>query len=97
MAAPIYAATGSKLRALGIATISGLSEPIGALIALIAVKPFVALTNLHMLLGFVGGIMGAVCVMELLPEGRKCRRDLALAQGVAVGAAAMGWTLYVGV
>jgi len=35
----------------------GLSEPIGALIALVAVKPFISEEPLHYILAFVGGIM----------------------------------------
>ena len=44
-----------------------------------------------------GGVMLAVCGLELWPEGRRCRRDARLAQGIALGAAAMLWTLWVGV
>jgi hypothetical protein len=35
----------------------GLSEPIGALVALVAVKPFISEEPLHYILAFVGGIM----------------------------------------
>ena len=35
----------------------GLSEPLGALIALVVVKPFVSEEPLHFILAFVGGIM----------------------------------------
>ncbi len=98
VAAPIYAATRSRWRALGIATASGLSEPVGALIALLLVKPFVSsLQMLHYLLAFVGGVMLAVCAMELWPEARKCQRHVRMAQGIASGIVLMGWTLYVGV
>lgn len=98
VAAPIYAATGSRWRALGVASASGLSEPVGALIAILLVKPFVtSLEQLDYLLAFVGGIMLAVCVVELWPEARRCRHDVRMGQGIAVGALVMGWTLYVGV
>lgn len=36
----MYAATGSRWKAVGLATASGLSEPLGALLALLLVKPF---------------------------------------------------------
>lgn len=49
------------------------------------------------ILAFVGGIMAAVCVLELWPEARKCRADARLVAGVALGTLAMGWTLWVGV
>lgn len=98
VAAPIYAATGSKTRALAVATLSGLSEPLGALAALLVARPFVnSVQRLDYLLAFVGGIMLAVCVLELWPEGRKCRQDARLAQGALLGALLMGGTLLAGV
>lgn len=98
IAAPIYAATGSKTKAMTIATLSGLSEPLGASVALFVFRPFVnSIERLDFVLAFVGGIMLAVCVLELWPEGRKCRQDVRLFQGIVLGSIAMGWTLYAGV
>ena len=97
VAAPVFAATGSRRRALAMATVSGLSEPAGALLALCFVKPYLTPTLLQYLLAATGGMMSAVCAIELLPEGRKCRHDHALARGVLVGTAVMLGTLYVGV
>ena len=75
VAAPIYAATGSRWKALGAAAASGLSEPVGAAAALLLVKPWLNEARLQYMLAAVGGIMTAVCVVELLPEGRKCKQD----------------------
>lgn len=97
VAAPVYAATGSRWKALAIATISGLSEPVGALLALLSVKPLLSEDSLHYILAFAGGIMTAVCVVELWPEGRKCHADDKLVIGIVVGAIVMAWTLWVGV
>ena len=97
VAAPVYAATGSRWKAVAIATASGLSEPLGAVIALVAARPVMAQSMLHYILAFVGGIMAAVCVLELWPEGRKCKADRQLVAGVAVGATVMAWTLWIGV
>jgi ZIP family zinc transporter len=97
VAAPVYAATGSRWKALAIATVSGLSEPVGALLALLSVKPLLSEDSLHYILAFAGGIMTAVCVVELWPEGRKCRADDKLMIGIGVGAVVMAWTLWVGV
>ena len=97
VAAPVYAATGSRWKALGMAAASGLSEPIGALIALLSVKPVISEESLHVILAVVGGIMAAVCVLELLPEAKKCNDDRKLALGVVCGAVIMGSTLLVGV
>ena len=54
VAAPIYAATGSRTKALLIATISGLSEPLGALTALVFVKPFLTPARLQCALALTG-------------------------------------------
>lgn len=97
VAAPVYAATGSRWKAMGIAVASGLSEPVGALIALLFVKPFLTPILLQYMLAFVGGIMISVCGLELWPEARKCEDDWRLGQGVLAGTVIMGWTLYIGI
>lgn len=98
IAVPVYAATNSKLKAIGLAAASGLSEPLGALVALFVFKPFVdTLEQLDYVLAFVGGVMLSVCALELWPEGRKCRQDLKMGQGVLLGSLIMGWTLMIGV
>jgi ZIP family zinc transporter len=93
VAAPIYAATGSRRQAFLTAFFSGLSEPLGALLALLFVKPYLTPHRLQLMLAFVGGMMTAVCFVELLPEGRACRRDAALAKGCIVGGVIMAATL----
>ena len=52
------------------ATLSGLSEPTGALLALCFIKPYLTPMLLQYLLASTGGMMSAVCFLELLPEGR---------------------------
>lgn len=97
VAAPVYAATGSRRQALLMATASGLSEPAGALLALLVIKPYLTPLLLQYLLAGTGGVMMAVCVIELFPEGRKCRHDGQLLKGMLIGSAVMLGTLYVGV
>jgi ZIP family zinc transporter len=94
VAAPVYAATGSRWKALGLATASGLSEPLGALLALLLVKPFLTAARLQYLLSFVGGVMAAVSLLELWPEAKRCRNDQRMAWGIALGASLMGATLF---
>lgn len=97
VAAPVYAATNSRWRAVGLALASGLSEPVGALFALLTMRPYLTEQHLQFVLAFVGGIMMAVCALELWPEARKCRNDQRLLAGIALGASLMGWTLYIGI
>jgi ZIP family zinc transporter len=96
IAAPVYAATGSRSRAILLATASGLSEPVGALIALKFMKPYLTPTRLEHLLAGTGGIMVAVCALELWPEARKCGNSDNMYRGVIFGAALMMLTLYLG-
>ena len=60
----------SQPKALLMATLSGLSEPAGALLALCFIKPYLTPMLLQYLLASTGGMMSAVCFLELLPEGR---------------------------
>ena len=88
IAAPIYAATGSRLRAVGAALASGLSEPLGAAAALALVRASGASVDeaaLHALLAAVGGLMFAVCAVELLPEARQCGAPAHMWGGIAAG------------
>ncbi|CAG9460526.1 unnamed protein product [Pedinophyceae sp. YPF-701] len=96
VAAPVYAATGSRSQAFLLAAASGLSEPVGAVVALVFLRQVDTSQWMGVLLAFVGGIMTAVCATELLPEGRKCDSPRQLALGTVVGAAVMVWTLQVG-
>jgi zinc transporter, ZIP family len=97
VAAPVYAATGSRRKALALATASGLSEPLGALFALFFIQPYLTPLRLQYMLAATGGVMSAVCFIELWPEGKKCKNDLSLAKGILLGSALMLGTLYVGV
>lgn len=77
--------------------LQGLSEPLGALIALLLVKPFITEEPLHYILAFVGGIMMSVCAIELWPEAKRCKEDARLAQGIFAGTVVMAVTLAMGV
>lgn len=97
VAAPVFAATGSRPAALALAALSGLSEPVGALVALTVARPLATEARLAYVLAAAGGVMAAVCAADLVPHGVRCAAPRRLVAGVAVGAAAMGWTLWLGV
>ena len=96
IAAPVYAATGSRTRAILLATASGLSEPIGALVALKFMKPYLTPARLEHLLAATGGIMIAVSVLELWPEAKKCANNDSMYRGILIGSGLMLLTLYLG-
>jgi ZIP family zinc transporter len=68
---PVYCATGSKKKALGLSLLSGLSEPIGALIGYAILSPFMNDTIFGILFAGVAGIMVFISLDELLPTARE--------------------------
>ncbi|GMH32984.1 hypothetical protein BSKO_00818 [Bryopsis sp. KO-2023] len=96
IAGPVFAATGSRWKAVGLAFASGMSEPLGACLAVSLIGPVLTHKTLDWMLTFVGGIMLSVCVLELWPEGRKCRNDMKFAHGIVFGSVMIAATLFWG-
>lgn len=67
---PIFYATGSRLKAFWYSFLSGLSEPIGALIGYLTLKPFLSEVVLGMVLSGTAGIMVYIALDELLPTAK---------------------------
>lgn len=98
VAIPIYYATKSKKKALLLATLSGLSEPIGALICLGVTSIFgIELTSggpiFPLILSAVAGIMIYISLDELLPTAEKYGKHHIAIAGVISGMAIMGISL----
>jgi len=85
---PIYYATGNKKRAFLYTFLSGLSEPLGALLAYFFLSPFVNDTIMGCLFSIIAGIMMHISFYELLPTarnyGERKRRYQAFLFGVIV-------------
>lgn len=75
VAAPVYAATGSRQKAFWWATISGLTEPLGALVAFGLVSFLVPETLFGVVFGLIAGMMVFVAIDELLPAARRYQTD----------------------
>ncbi|MFB9731870.1 zinc transporter ZupT [Ornithinimicrobium kibberense] len=71
VAAPIYAATRSRGTALFWATVSGLAEPVGAVVGFVLLRAVLPEEWLVLSLALVAGTMLAVSFMELLPAARR--------------------------
>ena len=67
IAVPIYYAGGSKWAAFGWATLAGMSEPIGALLAWGVFANNNSATANGASFGIVAGIMVAICFKEMIP------------------------------
>jgi ZIP family zinc transporter len=68
---PIYYATGSRAKALGWAFLSGISEPIGALLAYLVLMNHIGPMAYGIVFGFVGGMMCYICLHELIPTAHR--------------------------
>jgi len=71
VAIPIYFATGDKKKALGWSLLSGLTEPLGALIAYLILLPLLNDTVFGVLFGAIAGIMVFISLDELLPTAEE--------------------------
>ena len=71
IAIPVYYATKNKKKALGLTFISGMSEPLGALLAFFFLKPIINNTIMGGLFAIIAGIMSYISITELLPAALK--------------------------
>ncbi len=100
VAIPIYYATKSKGKALLYATLSGLSEVVGALLCLAVTAVFgMELTGggaaFPLILAAVAGIMIYISLDELLPTAEKYGKHHVAIAGVVGGMAIMGISLLI--
>ncbi len=68
---PIYYATNNKRKAFKYSFISGLAEPVGALIGYLILLPFFSPLTFGILFAAVAGIMVFISIDELLPAARE--------------------------
>ncbi len=71
VAVPIYYATDSKKKALTYSFLSGLSEPLGALIGYMILRPFLSNTLIGLVFSAVGGVMVFISLDKLLPTAKE--------------------------
>lgn len=71
VAVPIFFATGNRKKAFKLSFFSGLSEPIGALLAFLVLLPFLNDLMFGMIFAAVAGIMVFISLDELLPAAKK--------------------------
>ena len=95
IAVPIYYSTKSKKKAFLYSFASGLAEPLGALICVLFLMPYLTHEFVSLSLGFVAGIMVFISFDELLPIAyTKENAHLAVA-GVFLGMVTMGLSLLI--
>ena len=90
---PIYQATGSKIKAFRYSFLSGLAEPLGALIGWLILKPIMSDTVFGILFAGVAGIMVFISFDELLPAAREYGEHHLSIYGLISGMAVMAISL----
>ena len=95
VAAPIYFATGDKKRALWLTFLSGVSEPVGAMLAYLLLRPFLTPTLFGVVFGAISGIMVLISFDELLPASRAYGETHLSLLGLIFGMMVMGASLVI--
>ncbi len=92
---PIYQSTGSRKKAFVYSFLSGMAEPVGALIGFLFLLPFWTPTVNALLLAFVSGIMVYISFDELLPGTEKYGRHHYGVAGIIAGMLIMALSLLI--
>jgi len=82
---PIFYATNDRKAAFKYSFLSGVAEPVGALIGFLILLPFLSDALLASLLAFVAGIMIYISLDELLPMAHKYGHSHMVIIGVIIG------------
>lgn len=90
---PIYYATGDKKKAFLYSFLSGMSEPLGAIIGYTLLRNIINDITLGILLSSVAGIMVFISLDELLPTARKYGEYHISIYGLIAGMAVMAISL----
>ncbi len=93
VAVPVFYATGSRKKAFTLSFLSGLSEPVGALVGYLLLRNFLNDTVLGIIFAAVAGIMVYISLDELLPAAEEyCEHHVAI-WGLVAGMAVMAISL----
>lgn len=92
---PVYYATGSRKKAFLLSFLSGLSEPVGALIGYLILMPFMNDQLFGILFASVAGIMVFISLDELLPAAREYGEHHLSIYGLLAGMAVMAFSLLI--
>lgn len=90
---PVYYATGSRKKAFLYSFLSGLSEPVGALVGFLILRPFMNDVIYGILFAGVAGIMVFISLDELLPSAEKYGEHHLSIYGLVAGMGVMALSL----
>ncbi len=90
---PVFHATGDRWKAFRLSFLSGLAEPIGALVGYLLLMPFLSPMVMGAVFAMVAGIMVYISLDELLPAAREWGEHHISIYGVVSGMAIMAISL----
>lgn len=93
IAAPVYFATRSKSRTIIACLISGLAEPLGALLGYAILQPFLSSAIFGGVFGVIAGIMVFLSLDELLPAAKRYASGHETVYGLCAGMVVMALSL----
>lgn len=95
VAVPIYYGTGSRKKAIGYSFLSGLAEPLGAIIGHLILMPFLNDVVFGIIFALIAGIMVFISLDELLPTAREYGENHLAIYGLVAGMAVMAISLII--
>jgi ZIP family zinc transporter len=90
---PMYFATGSRKKAFAYSFLSGVSEPLGALVGYLVLRPFISDPVMGMVFAAVAGIMVFISLDQLIPNAKKYGEGHPSVYGLIAGMAVMALSL----
>jgi ZIP family zinc transporter len=90
---PIFYATGNRKKAFIYSFLSGLAEPVGAIVGYLILLPFLSNTVYGIIYALVAGIMVFISLDELLPAAREYGEHHLSIYGLILGMALMAISL----
>ncbi|NLC45025.1 MAG: zinc transporter ZupT [Clostridiales bacterium] len=92
---PIFYATGNRRKAIGYSFLSGLSEPLGAVVGYFILRSFINYAMFGIAFALIAGIMVYISFDELLPTAEKYGEHHVVIYGLIAGMAVMALSLLV--
>ena len=90
---PVYYATKSKRKAFWLSFLSGLAEPVGAIIGFFILRPFFSEATFGVIFAAVAGIMIYISLDELLPTAEEYGEHHIAIGGLVAGMLVMALSL----
>ena len=90
---PVFYATSNKNKAFFYSFLSGISEPVGAIVGYLILLPFLTSTVLAALLAFIAGVMIYISLDELLPMAHRYGHGHLVIAGIVAGMLVMAVSL----